>query len=505
MNNSQKYTNSIDAIAECLSLGASEFVISTGARNAEIIYSILSTKNLDYYSHPDERSASFFALGRCISSNKPVVMLTTSGTAVAELYPACIEAYYQSRPLILLTADRPIEYQGSGAPQSINQINIFGEYAETTPSKWNKDKPLHINVHLEEPDLNSLELQKLTGICKSEEAPIITSEEISSNNIQLENFLDTDDSINIIVGTLSPELRTPVLNFIKRSNIPAYAESVSGLRERINSLYPSEISANRILRIGGIPSCRYWRDLENKTDIKVLSVTPNKLPGLSRRSKVITKVNWDCIQLKKTYKVKPHSDEASRMDKLLEKYPNSEPSFIRKISNLIPKDSLVFHGNSLPIRQWQIAATHTDKNLSFFANRGANGIDGNISTFLGLSKDYNSSWGIFGDLTTIYDLNSPWFLNYLENSQTNIVVINNGGGKIFEHVKSLEGTPEFIMNTIKNSHNVNFFHWSKMWNLNYILIENINDDIDSTSPKNIVEIRPNEDQTKDFWREFLNQ
>ena len=125
MNNSQKYTNSIDAIAECLSLGASEFVISTGARNAEIIYSILSTKNLDYYSHPDERSASFFALGRCISSNSPVVMITTSGTAVAELYPACIEAYYQSKPLILLTADRPIEYQGSGAPQSINQINIF--------------------------------------------------------------------------------------------------------------------------------------------------------------------------------------------------------------------------------------------------------------------------------------------------------------------------------------------------------------------------------------------
>ena len=96
-------------------------------------------------------------------------------------------------------------------------------------------------------------------------------------------------------------------------------------------------------------------------------------------------------------------------------------------------------------------------------------------------------------------------LNYLENSQTNIVVINNGGGKIFEHVKSLEGTPEFIMNTIKNSHNVNFFHWSKMWNLNYILIENINDEINSTSPNNIVEIRPNEDQTKDFWREFLNQ
>ena len=309
-----------------------------------------------------------------------------------------VEAYYQSRPLILLTADRPIQYQGSGAPQSINQINIFGEYAETTPSKWNKDKPLHINVHLEEPDLNSLELQKLTGICKSEEAPIITSEEISSNNIQLENFLDTDDSINIIVGTLSPELRNPVLNFIKRSNIPAYAESVSGLRERINSLYPSQISANRILRIGGILAVDIG-DLENKTDIKVLSVTPNKLPGLSRRSKVITKVNWDCIQLKKTYKVKPHSDEASRMDKLLKKYPNSEPSFIRKISNLIPKDSLVFLGNSLPIRQWQIAATHTDKNLSFFANRGANGIDGNISTFLGLSKDYNSSWGIFGDLT----------------------------------------------------------------------------------------------------------
>ena len=85
VNKNIQYTNSLDAISQCLSLGASEFVISTGARNAELIYSILNINNIVYHSHPDERSASFFALGRVLSTRKPVVILTTSGTAVADM------------------------------------------------------------------------------------------------------------------------------------------------------------------------------------------------------------------------------------------------------------------------------------------------------------------------------------------------------------------------------------------------------------------------------------
>ena len=501
MNKNIHITNSLDAISQCLSLGASEFVISTGARNAELIYSILNINNLEYYSHPDERSASFFALGRTLSTQKPVVMLTTSGTAVAELLPACIEAYYQSAPLILLTADRPIRYQNSGAPQSINQIDIFGIYAETDFHKWKYNQPLHINVHLEEPNLKSLNLDTLNH---SNVSPPI-NDETSSNTKLLEDFFDTDETINIIVGTLSTELRKPVLRFIEQSNCPTYAESVSGLREKISSLQPSEINAKRILRIGGIPSCRFWRDLEDNEEIKVLSVTQNNLPGLSRPSDVINSVNWNNVKIRKRSNISTSSAESERIDGLLKKHPNSEPSFIRKISEIIPNNSMVFLGNSLPIREWQFAATQSDKGNDFYANRGVNGIDGNISTFLGISKDYNNSFGIFGDLTTIYDLNSLWFLEQINKTNVHIFVINNGGGKIFDHVKSLECTPDFIMNTIKNSHTLDFSSWAQMWNLDYSLIHKISDLNDLNSNRSVVEIRPNDNDTHKFWDEFKNR
>ncbi len=501
VNKNIHITNSLDAISQCLSLGASEFVMSTGARNAELIYSILNINNLEYYSHPDERSASFFALGRTLSTHKPVVILTTSGTAVAELLPACIEAYYQSAPLILLTADRPTRYQNSGAPQSINQIDIFGQYAETDSHKWKYNQPLHINVHLEEPNLKSLNLNTLNH---SNISPSI-NDETSSNTKLLEDFFDTDETINIIVGTLSTELRKPVLRFIEQSNCPTYAESVSGLREKISSLQPSEINAERILRIGGIPSCRFWRDLEDNEEIKVLSVTQNSLPGLSRQSDVINSVNWNNVKIRRRSNISTSSTESERIDDLLKKHPNSEPSFIRKISEIIPNNSMVFLGNSLPIREWQFAATQSDKGNDFYANRGVNGIDGNISTFLGISKDYNNSFGIFGDLTTIYDLNSLWFLEQINKTNVHIFVINNGGGKIFDHVKSLEGTPDFIMNTIKNSHTLDFSSWAQMWNLDYSLIQNISDLNDLNSNRSVVEIRPNDNDTYKFWDEFKNR
>ena len=149
--------------------------------------------------------------------------------------------------------------------------------------------------------------------------------------------------------------------------------------------------------------------------------------------------------------------------------------------------------------------TQSDKGNDFYANRGVNGIDGNISTFLGISKDYNNSFGIFGDLTTIYDLNSLWFLEQINKTNVHIFVINNGGGKIFDHVKSLEGTPDFIMNTIKNSHTLDFSSWAQMWNLDYSLIHKISDLNDLNSNRSVVEIRPNDNDTHKFWDEFKNR
>ena len=127
-------------------LGVVDFCICGGSRNAPLIAALGSG-----YTFVDERSAAFFALGRAKRDGKPVAVITTSGTAVAELLPAAIEAFYSGVPLILITADRPARFRGTAAPQSIEQVGLFGVYATTDIDHWNRRVPLHINVEFDEP------------------------------------------------------------------------------------------------------------------------------------------------------------------------------------------------------------------------------------------------------------------------------------------------------------------------------------------------------------------
>jgi 2-succinyl-5-enolpyruvyl-6-hydroxy-3-cyclohexene-1-carboxylate synthase len=137
-----------ELIARVRALGVEEFVVCGGSRNAPLIVALADSRT---FSFVDERSAAFFALGRSKRDDKPVAVVTTSGTAVAELLPATVEAYYSGTPLVLITADRPARFRGTGAPQTIEQVGIFGSYAATAIEKWSRRQPLHLNVEFDEP------------------------------------------------------------------------------------------------------------------------------------------------------------------------------------------------------------------------------------------------------------------------------------------------------------------------------------------------------------------
>jgi len=157
------------AIALARDLGVEDFCVCGGSRNAPLIAALGSlavgrwplaeadstangqrpTANL--FSHVDERAAAFFALGRAKLTGRPVAVVTTSGTAAAELLPAAVEAHYSGVPLILITADRPARYRGTGAPQAIEQEGIFGVYAARDAGSWSGVGPLHINIEFDEP------------------------------------------------------------------------------------------------------------------------------------------------------------------------------------------------------------------------------------------------------------------------------------------------------------------------------------------------------------------
>ncbi len=131
--------------------GADEFCVCAGSRNSPLLAVLASMSDVRLFSFVDERSAAFFALGRIKQHGKPVGVVTTSGTAVAELLPATVEAYYSSLPLLLITADRPARFRGTGAPQTIEQDEIFGPYAQQSIESWDRTAPLHVNIEFDEP------------------------------------------------------------------------------------------------------------------------------------------------------------------------------------------------------------------------------------------------------------------------------------------------------------------------------------------------------------------
>src|SRR5205823_2005484 len=130
-------------IADARARGAADFCVYAGSRNAPLLAVLSVTPDIRLWPFVDERSAAFFALGRAKLSGSPAVVVTTSGTAVAELLPAVVEAFYSGTPLIAITAARPARYRATGAPQCIEQEGIFGPYASASVT--------HVNVEFDEP------------------------------------------------------------------------------------------------------------------------------------------------------------------------------------------------------------------------------------------------------------------------------------------------------------------------------------------------------------------
>ncbi|HYC60876.1 MAG TPA: thiamine pyrophosphate-binding protein [Thermoanaerobaculia bacterium] len=148
MDNVHRATRLIDDVRAA---GATEFCVCAGSRNSPLLFVLGNRNDVRLFSFVDERSAAFFAIGRAKLHGAPVAVVTTSGTAVAELLPATVEAYYSGIPLILISADRPARFRGTGAPQSIEQVGMFGAYAETSLATWSCKRPLHINIEFDEP------------------------------------------------------------------------------------------------------------------------------------------------------------------------------------------------------------------------------------------------------------------------------------------------------------------------------------------------------------------
>jgi 2-succinyl-5-enolpyruvyl-6-hydroxy-3-cyclohexene-1-carboxylate synthase len=529
--------------------GVREILCCAGARNSPLVSVLAKTSGIEVHSFFEERSAAFFALGAARRSGRPVVVVTTSGTAAAELLPATIEAFHTGVPLILLTADRPRRLRGTGAPQAIDQTGLFAKFVEKefdlengelfSLANWTRRAPVHVNVCLDEPLLDApiepfdlAALERSSSSFKGRAALTATdaAAAIDFAAHKLSRFIAGASELVAVVGTLETEAeQEAVAQFLLALGAPAYLEGTSGLRERPElqplalrsgdkvlawALKQNKASEQKVvthvLRIGGVPTVRIWRDLdEAKSEIEVFSLSPLMFAGLSRGQFICAEIAPVLAATQPRRKDQRQGTQgASLLEKdrvaerellsLLAEEPKAEPSLVHALSKLPPHDALVYVGNSLPIREWDLAATY-DRLRAVEANRGVNGIDGQISTFLGLAGPGRENWMMLGDLTAMYDLASPWALAARPDVPVRIVVVNNGGGKIFSRI--------FNTSLFENRHDFAFEHWARMWRLGYRRWTSVPASLDDASLADValaevIELVPDDEATRRFWDRY---
>jgi 2-succinyl-5-enolpyruvyl-6-hydroxy-3-cyclohexene-1-carboxylate synthase len=416
-----------------------------------------------------------------------------------------------------VTADRPPRFRGTGSPQAIEQVGLFAEYAPTIfdgaadtdrldLAEWNGSRPVHVNVCFDEPladgEPPALDLAP---------APVARRAP-AADPAALVGMLATARRPLVLLGPLDAADHAGVCDFVVRLGAPAFVEAASGLREHAALAHLRITSGERalraagfdaVLRVGGVPTLRLWRDLEARLpDVAVCSVDRTPFPGLTRGRHITAEPG----ALLGAATPAPIADAAWRdgllahdrarqanLDALWTSHPRAEPAMVRGVSALVPVGSVVYLGNSLPIREWDLAALRNGGAWTVGVSRGANGIDGQLSTFFGMCAPGREHWALVGDLTALYDLGAPWILRRLASGPIRIVVVNNGGGQIFRRL--------FPYPEVRNEHAVTFGRWAEMWDLAYQRWDAVPSSA-ALPDRVVIELAPDAAATDAFWRAY---
>ncbi|MBF8457849.1 2-succinyl-5-enolpyruvyl-6-hydroxy-3-cyclohexene-1-carboxylic-acid synthase [Kaistella sp. G5-32] len=503
---------SIQILAHLLKeYGIYDIVISPGSRNAPLAIHFSEMDELNCYSIVDERSAAFVAMGMAKSIQKPVAITCTSGSASANYYPAITEAFYSNTPLLILTADRPVDFVDIFDGQTIRQKDLYQQHSygdfqlledhednaedenfalikKAIEICFEKQGPVHINIPLEEP-LYQL-VSEIPNFPPVEKTIQKKSEEFSPN---LAAEWNTSKRIMILVGTrdYSEELEMQLSQLVKNHSVVVLKEANSNLRhdkffahiDRYIFNFSEEdfktYAPDLLITIGqNVVSKKVKQFLRKAKPKKHWHVDefwyPDTFFSLTEKiktapekffSKLLNFVSlepspyynlWDVLRDKRDLK---HEEYCLGTN-------FSDFKFFEMLSYKLPENINLHFSNSSAIRYAQLF--DFQKN-NIYCNRGTSGIDGSTSTAMGFAmKDVKQTVLVTGDLSFFYDINGLWN-NYIP-PYTRIIVFNNGGGDIFKIIpgpSSTNALDEFIL----TKHHKNAEHLAKHFGFAYTKVE----------------------------------
>jgi 2-succinyl-5-enolpyruvyl-6-hydroxy-3-cyclohexene-1-carboxylate synthase len=479
-------------VNSCLAHGVNDFVLSPGSRNAPFSIALDEHPEANTLVIHDERSAAFFALGMIQQLNRPVAVVCTSGSAPLNYYPAVAEAYYQCLPLVVISADRPEEWIDQGDGQTIVQRELyknhiryscnFGEISYLKKDSWfveremavafsmangNWKGPIHVNVALSEPLYGTQEYvvtnPKRISLVRSNFAPspevfeglktdwnrkrkmILVGQSPPSHRLsRLLEALAKDTSIAVLTENTS--------NTTVPSGIPCIDRALNVMNEKEVASYQPEI----LITVGdAIVSKRiktFFRACQGLEHWKVGFQFPY-MDTFQKLTKSIQATGEEFISflLKELHQESNVSNFGSRWKQLdylakdrahgfLEKVEFSDLNVYDLLFQFIPEGAHLHMANSSVVRYCQLF--DSVPGISYWCNRGTSGIDGSSSTAVGaaFASPNVPHVLITGDLSFFYDSNAFW--NKYVPANLRIILINNGGGGIFDIIPGPRNTKQ---------------------------------------------------------------
>ena len=499
-----------DELARC---GMEHACTAPGSRCTPIVLSLVREPRIYAWSHIDERSAGFFALGAAKGTGRPVAVTCTSGTAAANLAPAVIEARHARVPLIVLTADRPPELRDVGAGQTIDQLKLYGDAVkwffevgvqEATPAAlrfmrtlacrayWTAAQgppgPVHLNLPLREPLVLDVPLPAdSTG--REDDRPYVTVEPVMLSVPSGPRHLV--GRIAIVSGADRDAIGGRELaGFAARAAIPLLADPLSGARQGDAAIAhydlllrdPDFAAAHRpdfVIRTGDVPTSKplrtwlagldaaqiaidadgTWHDPDAVVGIRVPAPLHAVLDGLTAGEVLPVVPGW-------LDSWRAADDAAGRALSKALGDELSEPLVARSLGEWLDAPATLFVASSMPIRDVELYLPARESGPHVLSNRGANGIDGTVSAAFGVAAAQDGPVVLLiGDVALAHDIGGLLAARRLDLALT-IVLLNNDGGGIF-HFLPVAGEADAFEEHVATPHGLDFAHAAALYGCRY--------------------------------------